>query len=121
MSALDADELASRVHAINERSMVVLNAARCEEKAREDQTVGLGMFTGVTLAALRSDRYLLPDAPGQQAQLHRHGRFYCERAASGATVHCARRGTAQSDASPCDVLLLRRTWLGKLHPLTRKE
>ena len=55
MSALDADELASRVHAINERGMVVLNAARCEEKAREDQTVGLGVFTGVTLAALRSD------------------------------------------------------------------
>ena len=32
MSGLDADELARRVHAINERGRYVLNAAQSEEK-----------------------------------------------------------------------------------------
>ncbi|WP_395701952.1 caspase family protein [Aquabacterium sp.] len=64
MSGLDAEELARRVHAINERGMYLLNAARSEEKAREDPTAGLGVFTGAMLETLRSQHYLQPEAPG---------------------------------------------------------
>ncbi len=66
MSGLDAEELARRVHAINERGMYVVNAARSEEEAREDPTAGLGVLTGAMLETVRSQRYLQPEAPGSE-------------------------------------------------------
>jgi WD40 repeat protein/uncharacterized caspase-like protein len=63
MSGLDPVELAQRVHAVNERGMYVLNAARGEEKAREGAE-GLGVFTAALLETLRSDRHFTPERPG---------------------------------------------------------
>ena len=61
VSGLDAEELARRVHAVNERGMYILNAARAEEKARESEGDGLGVFTAALLAATRSERFLVPE------------------------------------------------------------
>jgi uncharacterized caspase-like protein len=66
MSGLDPEELARRVHAVNERGMYVLNAARSEQKAREDASSGLGVFTAALLETLRSDRHLVPEGPGSR-------------------------------------------------------
>jgi hypothetical protein len=63
---LDAEELARRVHAVNERGMYVLNASRSEELASEDDTGGQGVFTGAILDTLSSSRHLVPDAPGSK-------------------------------------------------------
>jgi len=65
MSGLDAEELAQRIHAVNERGMYILNAARSEEKAREDVAGGQGVFTRAMLDALASERFLVADAPGR--------------------------------------------------------
>lgn len=59
---LDPEELAQRIHMVSERGMYVLAAARAEEKAREDRSAGLSVFTEALLEALRSSRHLLPDA-----------------------------------------------------------
>lgn len=64
MSGLDAEELARRVHAINERGMYLMNASRADELAREDATSGMGVLTSAMLAALSSNRFLVPDGPG---------------------------------------------------------
>lgn len=61
MVGLDAEELARRVHAVNERGMYVLNAAQSEEKARESRDLGLGIFTATMLQALTSERFFAPD------------------------------------------------------------
>lgn len=61
MRSLDAEELARRIHAVNERGLYVLNAARAEEKAREDRAGKLGVFTGAMLATLTSKRFVMPD------------------------------------------------------------
>ena len=61
MRSLDAEELARRIHAVNERGLYVMNAARAEEKAREDRAAGVGIFTGAMLATLASKRFVAPD------------------------------------------------------------
>lgn len=61
MRSLDADELARRIHAVNERGLYVLNAARAEEKAREDRAGKVGVFTAAMLATLASRRFVVPD------------------------------------------------------------
>lgn len=68
VSGLDPEELARRVHAVNERGMYVLSAARSEEDAREDRVGRLGVFTGALLATLRSPRFLRADPPGSRGR-----------------------------------------------------
>jgi uncharacterized caspase-like protein len=58
LRGLDAEELARRIHAVNERGMYILNASRGAEKARENKADRLGVFTSAMLAALRSERFL---------------------------------------------------------------
>lgn len=66
MSGLDAEELARRIQAVNERGMYVLNGARSEEKARESDAAGQGVFTSALLGTLKSERYLVPEQPGSK-------------------------------------------------------
>ena len=61
VGGLDPHELAQRIHAVSERGLYVLGAARAEELAREDRTGGLGVFTEALLLALRSATHLAPD------------------------------------------------------------
>jgi uncharacterized caspase-like protein len=49
---LDANELAKRIYAINERGLYILNAARSEEKAREFDQISHGVFARSILDAL---------------------------------------------------------------------
>jgi hypothetical protein len=58
MQGLDAEELARRVHAIYERGMYLLSAARAEELAHEDDAGRSGVLTASLLLALagRQDR-----------------------------------------------------------------
>lgn len=55
------DEVARRLQEDSERSMVVLSAARADEKAREGNEQQHGVFTYALLATLGSRRYLQPD------------------------------------------------------------
>jgi len=64
VSGLDAEELARRIHAVNERGMYVLNAARGEEKARDNASAGLGVFTSALLGTLASPRFYAAAAAG---------------------------------------------------------
>jgi len=68
VSGLDPQELAQRIHAVSERGLYVLGAARAEEKAREDREGGLGVFTQALLHALRSPRHLAPDGAGRKTR-----------------------------------------------------
>ena len=52
MAGLDAEELARRVHAIYERGMYLVTAARAEEIAQEDAASNLGVLTAAMLQAL---------------------------------------------------------------------
>ncbi len=53
-AGLDAEELARRVHALYERGMYVVSAARAEELAHEDGTHGFGVLTAALMEALQS-------------------------------------------------------------------
>jgi WD40 repeat protein len=52
MAGLNAEELARRVHAIHERGMYLVTAARAEELASEDGASMLGVLTAAMLEAL---------------------------------------------------------------------
>lgn len=52
LAGLDAEELARRIHAVNERGMVMIGAARSEQEAFEDGVGGQGVLTSALLAAL---------------------------------------------------------------------
>lgn len=65
VGGLDPHELAQRIHAVSERGLYVLGAARAEEKAREDRSGGLGVFTEALLQTLRSPAHLSPDGDGR--------------------------------------------------------
>ena len=56
MASLDAEELARRVHAIYERGMYLVSAARAEEVAQEDAASNLGVLTAAMLEALGRSR-----------------------------------------------------------------
>jgi WD40 repeat protein/uncharacterized caspase-like protein len=64
LAGLDAEELARRMHAVNERGIYVMNAARSEELAHEDSTEGHGFFTRAVLTALRLEKSLLAEEAG---------------------------------------------------------
>ncbi len=68
MRGLDPDELAKRIHAVNERGMYILNAARSEELAHEHEDMGHGFFTKAILDTLRLENSLLTE---QQQSRHR--------------------------------------------------
>jgi uncharacterized caspase-like protein len=55
VSGLDANELAKRIYAINERGLYILNAARSVEEAREYGAIKHGVFTRSILDALQED------------------------------------------------------------------
>lgn len=52
VGGLDPEELARRIHAVNERGLYVLGAARSEQEAFEDGVGGQGVFTSALLASL---------------------------------------------------------------------
>lgn len=56
MAGLNAEELARRVHAIYERGMYLVCAARAEQLAQEDAEGMLGVLTGAMMEALRRAR-----------------------------------------------------------------
>jgi hypothetical protein len=56
MTGLDAEELARRVHAIYERGMYLVSAARAEEEAQEDAASNLGVLTAAMLEAVQRSR-----------------------------------------------------------------
>lgn len=57
MRGLDPEELARRIHAIHERGMYVINAARSEELSWEHRDLRHGVLTTALLEALRQRRY----------------------------------------------------------------
>jgi uncharacterized caspase-like protein len=74
VGGLDAEELARRLHAVNERAMVVIAASRAEEEAREDGVGGLGVLTGAlieTLFGSRRDVSLMDLVAGVQREVPR--------------------------------------------------
>jgi hypothetical protein len=56
MAGLNAEELARRVHAIYERGMYLVCAARAQELAQEDAEGMLGVLTGAMMEALQRAR-----------------------------------------------------------------
>jgi uncharacterized caspase-like protein len=58
---LDPEELARRIHEVNERGMYILNASRSEQLAHEHQDIGHGFFTKAVLDTLRLERSLLTE------------------------------------------------------------
>lgn len=52
-AGLDPEELARRIHALYERGMYVIGAARADELAREDRTQRFGVLTAALLQALQ--------------------------------------------------------------------
>ncbi len=56
MAGLDAEELARRVHALYERGMYVVSAARAGEIAQEDAVSNLGVLTASMIEALQRSR-----------------------------------------------------------------
>ena len=57
MRGLDPEELARRIHAIHERGMYLINAARSEELSWEHRDLRHGVLTTALLEALRQRRY----------------------------------------------------------------
>lgn len=64
LAGLNAEELARRMHAVNERGIYVMNAARSEELAFEDSAEGHGFFTRAVLTALRLEKSLVAEQAG---------------------------------------------------------
>jgi uncharacterized caspase-like protein/WD40 repeat protein len=64
MLGLDPDELASRIHAVNERGMYILNSSRSEQLAFEHPDDAHGFFTKAVLDTLRLEKSLLAEHEG---------------------------------------------------------
>lgn len=64
LAGINAEELARRMHAVNERGIYVMNAARSEELAFEDSAQGHGFFTRALLTALRLEKSLVTEQAG---------------------------------------------------------
>jgi WD40 repeat protein len=60
VSSLSPEELGQRIHALNEKGLYVLSAARTEEIARENPVTGLGVFTSALLGTLERTQFLRP-------------------------------------------------------------
>ncbi len=67
MASLSPEELGQRIHALNERGLSVLSAARGDEIARENRLTRQGLFTGALLDTLADERFYAPGPPGQRA------------------------------------------------------
>lgn len=63
VSGLDPEELGQRIHALNERGLYVMSAARGNEKARESPVAELSVFTVALLQALKTRRFHEPESP----------------------------------------------------------
>ncbi len=68
VTGLDPDELAQRIHALNERGLYVLSAARGSEKARESDVHRHGVFTAALMRALDIRQFHEPESPDQPQQ-----------------------------------------------------
>lgn len=64
LAGVNAEELARRIHAVNERGLYIMNAARSEEASREDLSQGHGFFTGALLTALAQENSLVTEETG---------------------------------------------------------
>ena len=64
LAGVNAEELARRIHAVNERGIYVMNAARSEELSHEDLSLGHGFFTGALLTALAQEKSLVTEETG---------------------------------------------------------
>lgn len=73
---VDANELAKRIYAINERGLYILNAARSEEKAQEYDQINHGVFARSILDAL--NKQAAPDISmiGLMDFVQRQMRYY---------------------------------------------
>ena len=64
LAGVNAEELARRIYAVNERGIYVMNAARGEELAHESASKGQGFFTYAVLKALQKERSLVAEEAG---------------------------------------------------------
>jgi len=64
LASVNAEELARRINAVNERGLYVMNAARGEELAHESASKGQGFFTFAVLKALQQERSLVAEEAG---------------------------------------------------------
>ena len=64
LAGVNAEELARRIHAVNERGIYVMNASRSEELSFEDRNQGHGFFTGALLTALAQEKSLVTEETG---------------------------------------------------------
>lgn len=60
-AGVNAEELARRIHAVNERGIYLMNAARGDQKAIEHDELGHGIFTDAMLTALREEKSLVAE------------------------------------------------------------
>ncbi|WP_374439069.1 caspase family protein [Inhella sp.] len=67
IASLSPEELGQRLHALNERGLTLLSAARGDEIARENPLTRQGLFTGALLQTLADTRFYAPGPPGQRA------------------------------------------------------
>lgn len=63
-TGVNAEELARQIHAVNERGIYFMNAARGDQKAIEHDELGHGIFTHALLTALRDERSLVAESTG---------------------------------------------------------
>jgi uncharacterized caspase-like protein/WD40 repeat protein len=64
LAGVNAEELARRIHAVNERGIYIMNAARDDQDAIEHDELGHGIFTFALLTALRDEKSLVAEATG---------------------------------------------------------
>lgn len=64
LAGINAEELARRIQAVNERGIYVMNAARDDQDAIEHDDLGHGIFTDALLTALKDERSLVAEGTG---------------------------------------------------------
>jgi len=64
LAGVNAEELARRLHAVNERGLYIMNAARSEQDSHENLSQGHGFFTGALLTALAQEISLVTEETG---------------------------------------------------------
>lgn len=69
LRGLDAEEVARRIHAVHERGMYAISAARAGQEARESARLQHGVLTRAVLETLRSERHYTRGTPGQSGRV----------------------------------------------------
>jgi hypothetical protein len=69
LRGLDAEEVARRIHAVHERGLYAISAARAGEEARESAQLQHGVLTRAVLETLRGERHYTEGGPGRRERV----------------------------------------------------